>query len=207
MLKAIAKTNGKSRQGVVKHQRLYRQWYTMRRRCYDPKFICYRYYGAKGIKVCDEWRTCYEAFQTWALAHGWKKNLTLDRIDCNGDYEPANCRWLTPAEQSCNRLTWNVHVTIDGMADLAGHWADKFKIPRGLAYRRIAVLGWDPVRAVTTPSAGRRARLVTFDGRSLTFYQWAKVFGVCRTWLYQQVKEGHKPCDILKRLKEKKRGI
>ena len=111
MLDKIARINGKSRQGVVKHPRLYRQWYAMRRRCYDPKFICYPYYGAKGIKVCDEWRTCYETFQTWALAHGWKKNLTLDRIDCKGNYEPANCRWLTLAEQQCNRLSWNIPMT------------------------------------------------------------------------------------------------
>lgn len=207
MLKAIAKTNGKSRQGVVKHQRLYRQWYTMRRRCYDPKFISYRYYGAKGVKVCDEWRTCYEPFQTWALSHGWKKDLTLDRIDCSGDYEPANCRWVTSAEQSCNRLSWNIPVTIDGVTDLAGHWADKFGVSRGLAYRRIEVLGWDPVRAVTVRSAGRRPKPVMFGGEQKTLYQWAKVFGVNRTWLYQQVKDGRRPCDILRKLKEKRNGV
>lgn len=207
MLKTIAKTNGKSRQGVVKHQRLYRQWYTMRRRCYDPKFISYRYYGAKGVKVCNEWRTCYEPFQTWALSHGWKKDLTLDRIDCSGDYEPANCRWVTPAEQSCNRLSWNIPVTIDGVTDLAGHWADKFGVSRGLAYRRIEVLGWDPVRAVTVRSTGRRPKPVTFDGEQKTLYQWAKVFGVNRTWLYQQVKDGRKPCDVLRKLKEKRNGV
>ena len=207
MLKAIARTNGKSRQGVVRHQRLYRQWYTMRRRCYDPKFISYPYYGAKGVQVCDEWRTCYEAFQDWALTHGWRKDLTLDRIDCAGDYTPANCRWLTAAEQSCNRLTWNIPVTIGGVTDLAGHWADRHGVPRSLAYRRIKVLGWEPERAVTVPSGGRKARLVAFGGERRTLYQWAKVFGVNRAWLYQQVKEGRRPCDILEKLKGRKDGI
>lgn len=207
MLKNIARTNGKSRQGVVKHPRLYRQWYTMRRRCYDPKFISYPYYGAKGIKVCETWRTCFEAFQTWALANGWRDDLTLDRINGNGDYEPSNCRWLTLTEQSCNRLTWNITITINGVADIAGHWADKFGVPRGLAYRRIKVLGWDPVRAVTTPSNGRQAQLITFDGETKTIYQWAKTFGVNRTWLYQQIKNGRKPCTVLKHVKRKNNGI
>lgn len=207
MLKAIAKTNGKSRQGVVKHQRLYRQWYTMRRRCYDPKFICYRYYGAKGVKVCDEWRTCYEAFQTWALSHGWRKDLTLDRIDCNGDYEPANCRWLTIAEQQCNRLSWNIPVTIDGVTDLAGHWADKFGVRRSLAYHRIRVKHWDPVRAVTTPVRRQKVTVVELDGERHSVFAWARLLGVGRAWIYQQMKLGHRPLDIIKRIKEEKQHV
>ncbi len=205
MLQEIARTKGKSRQRVVKHHGLYSQWCAMRRRCYDPSFVSYPKYGAAGITVCEEWRTCYETFQTWALAHGWKRGLTIDRIDCKGNYEPANCRWLTRAEQSCNRLSWNIPVTINGVTDLAGHWADKFHVPRGLAYRRILVLEWDPEKAVTTPSAGRRARNVTVDGETMTVYQWAKALGVGRSWIYQQIRAGQKPAEVVKKIKETKK--
>lgn len=204
MLADMAKTRKKSRQGVVKHQRLYRQWYTMRRRCYDPSFICYKYYGAKGITVCDEWRTCYESFQAWALAHGWKKNLTLDRIDCKGNYEPANCRWLTLAEQQCNRSSWNIRVTIDGITDLVGHWADKFGIRRSIAYHRIQVKHWDPARAVTTPVKRQKVTMVELDGERHSVFEWARRLGVGRAWIYQQIKNGRRPFDVIKRIKETK---
>lgn len=207
MLQEIAKTKGKSRQGVVKHPGLYSQWCAMRRRCYDPDFISYPHYGAAGITVCDEWRTCYETFQTWALAHGWKQGLTIDRIDCKGNYEPANCRWLTRAEQSCNRLSWNIPVTIDGITDLAGHWADKYGIRRSLVYNRIRNRGWDPVKAITTPVKESKITYVTVDGERHTIFAWARLLKVERAWIYQQVRMGRRPSDIIKRIINKKREV
>lgn len=80
--------------------RLYRIWRTMRRRCNDPKRNCYVYYGKKGIKVCDEWENDYITFRSWALANGYEDNLTIDRINNQGNYEPDNCQWLTASENS-----------------------------------------------------------------------------------------------------------
>lgn len=177
----------------------------MRRRCYDPAFIGYPHYGAIGITVCDEWRTCYETFQTWALAHGWKRGLTIDRIDCRGNYEPANCRWLTRAEQSCNRLSWNIPVTIDGVTDLAGHWADKYGLRRSLVYNRIRNRGWDPVKAITTPAKKSKVTYVTVGGERYTIFAWARLLKVERTWIYQQVRMGRRPSDIIKRIINKKK--
>ena len=205
MLQEIARTKGKSRQRVVKHRGRYSQWCAMRRRCYDPAFIGYPHYGAAGITVCDEWRTCYETFQTWALAHGWKHGLTIDRIDCKGNYEPANCRWLTRAEQSCNRLSWNIPVTIDGVTDLAGHWADKYGIRRSLVYNRIRNRGWDPVKAITTPAKKSKVTYVTVGGERHTIFAWARLLKVERAWIYQQVRMGRRPSDIIKRIINKKK--
>lgn len=96
----------------VKHKesnsRLYGVWLTMKKRCYNPSSTSYKYYGGRGIKVCDEWETDYFSFRNWAIANGYDKNAprgkcTLDRINVNGNYEPDNCRWVSMKEQSANK--------------------------------------------------------------------------------------------------------
>jgi hypothetical protein len=76
-------------------------WRSMRQRCRDPNLKAYRWYGAKGVKVCDEWMK-YQAFHDWAMANGYAPGLSIDRIDANGNYEPVNCRWVTLSENTLN---------------------------------------------------------------------------------------------------------
>lgn len=80
--------------------RLYRIWSGMKQRCYNNKSTGFRWYGEKGIKVCDEWLNSFESFKEWALNNGYEETLTIDRIDPMKDYSPLNCQWLTPAENS-----------------------------------------------------------------------------------------------------------
>ena len=80
----------------------------MRNRCYNPHRNSYRYYGAKGVRICDEWRDDYSKFREWALANGYDENAprgqcTIDRINPFGDYEPSNCRWVDLKTQARNR--------------------------------------------------------------------------------------------------------
>lgn len=78
-------------------------WYGMRKRCYNdyPKGYGYNsWYRDKGITICDEWLNDFNAFEKWALENGYQKGLTIDRIDRDGNYEPSNCRWVTPRENS-----------------------------------------------------------------------------------------------------------
>ena len=78
-------------------------WYGMRKRCYNdyPKGYGYNaWYRDKGIIICDEWLNDFSAFEKWALENGYQKGLTIDRIDRDGNYEPSNCRWVTPRENS-----------------------------------------------------------------------------------------------------------
>ena len=72
--------------------RLYRIWQAMKNRCLNAKMPAYGYYGGRGITICDEWLHSFEAFRDWALANGYRADLSIDRIDVNGNYEPANCQ-------------------------------------------------------------------------------------------------------------------
>lgn len=95
---------------MIKHNmsrtRVYKIWQGMRSRCNNPKHRLYKYYGARGIKVCDEWDSLdngFTTFYTWAIANGYSENLSIDRIDFNKGYEPDNCRWA-------DSYTQNVHL-------------------------------------------------------------------------------------------------
>ena len=87
----------------VHNERLYRIWQNMKSRCYNSNFHKYSIYGKRDIKVCQEWRDNYILFKKWALTHGYKENLTIDRIDVNGNYCPENCRWATAHQQCVNQ--------------------------------------------------------------------------------------------------------
>lgn len=89
-------TKAKIRHGET-HSRLYNIWTTMKNRCQNPKVAAYPYYGGKGIQVCEEW-LAFNVFKSWCVSHGYADNLSIDRIDPNGNYSPGNCRWIPLAE-------------------------------------------------------------------------------------------------------------
>lgn len=83
--------------------RLYRIWAQMKRRCQLETLKAYPRYGGRGISVCESWSDNYEQFKSWALKNGYSDDLSIDRIDNDGDYEPGNCRWVTAKVQANNR--------------------------------------------------------------------------------------------------------
>lgn len=95
---------------IVKHgyygKPPYYSWRSMKRRCYDPNDKDYKYYGAKGIIVCDEWINNFGEFRMWAMANGFKKGLTIDRKNSLKNYNPNNCQWITGSENTKRR--WRV---------------------------------------------------------------------------------------------------
>lgn len=83
-----------------KRTQLYRCWSNIKSRCYNPKVRSYADYGAKGIKMCDEWLHDFKAFAEWSRSHGFQEGLTINRKDPTKDYEPSNCEWITSEENN-----------------------------------------------------------------------------------------------------------
>ena len=137
----------KSRHGMV-NTHLWMSWYGMRVRCYEPKTNGYENYGGRGITVCDEWKNSFENFRDWALSHGYKDGLTIDRIDVNGNYEPSNCRWATNKEQSNNKR--NNHVLeLSGEKHTISEWSEITGINKNTIHSRVVKYGWSVERALT----------------------------------------------------------
>lgn len=101
-------SNRNYRHGFSK-TRLYKIYYGIFQRCENPNNPAYPDYGGRGISVCEEWRHGFETFRRWAFENGYSENMSIDRIDVNGNYCPENCRWATQKEQ-CNNLRKNIMV-------------------------------------------------------------------------------------------------
>lgn len=132
------------------HKPIYSVYCNMIERCHYPKDHNYKNYGARGIKVCDEWRQSKKAFFDWAYANGYKKGLSLDRIDVNGDYTPENCRWATTKQQSNNKRTSH-YVVINGEKHTISEWAEISGILKSTLRERI-LRGWEGERLLIKPN-------------------------------------------------------
>lgn len=119
----------------------------MKSRCYYPKAEKYKYYGGRGITVCDEWLHDFQAFYDWALYNGYADDLTLDRIDGNKGYSPDNCRWVDRLTQQ-NNTSKNHYITHNGITKTASEWARIYGIHRCVLSNRMR-RGWSFERAIS----------------------------------------------------------
>ena len=138
----LKKTHGMSK------TRIYRTRGDMVQRCYNEKEPSYKNYGARGIKMCDEWKKDFMAFYNWAINNGYKENLTIDRIDVNGNYEPNNCRWATVKEQGRNQRRNHI-VEYNGEKHCIVEWAEKLGIKPDCIYSRFR-RGWAVEKTLST---------------------------------------------------------
>ena len=127
--------------------KVYRAWCSMVARCGRKSHKQWKDYGGRGITVCERWRT-FENF--YADMGDPPAGYDLDRVDNNGNYEPGNCEWVTPARSTRNRRV-TVMATIDGETKPLADFADASGVRRKTAYYRVRRMGWDHKRAVTAP--------------------------------------------------------
>lgn len=132
--------------GLVHHP-LYIVWGGMKKRCTNPNCAAYPNYGGRGIGICDEWEQDFKMFYDWAMSSGYADNLTLDRIDNDGDYEPSNCRWVDKLTQVRNRRN-TLLVQHGGKTQTLKAWADELGIGYHTLYSRIN-RGWSVDETLT----------------------------------------------------------
>lgn len=130
---------------LIKGRTFYKEdWYPsykgMMDRCYNKNVSNYHLYGGRGITVCEEWKNI-EEFEIWLKGTDYRKGLTLDRIDVNGNYSPQNCRWATKKEQANNRRNTK-YLTYNGMTHTISEWAVITGINRSTLNNRV-YRGWD----------------------------------------------------------------
>ena len=153
----------------IGYTKLYKILRDMKQRCYNPNRKDYKWYGGRGIKVCDEW-SCSEiaygstskgaiAFKQWALNNGYKEGLTIDRIDSNKGYSPENCRWITIQEQQKNKSN-NRLITYKGKTQTLLDWSRELGMWHGTIRHRLYKLHWTVEEAFETPvnSNGNRGK-------------------------------------------------
>ena len=141
-----------NKKNKIKHNklgtRIYRIWSGIKTRCLNKNDNSYKYYGERGIKICEEWKNSFEIFYNWAISNGYKEDLTIDRINNNGNYCPENCRWITMKEQNRNKRN-NLIIELDGEAKTLAEWgemygfdtkAEIYKIKKDKEYLRCLIL-------------------------------------------------------------------
>lgn len=116
------------------HSSLYNRWKSIKQRCNNPNNKSFPNYGGRDIKICEEWMN-FENFYNWAINNGYSKELQLDRIDNNGNYEPNNCRWAKAIDNNHNRRNT---VKIDGMT--IREFSEKFNMTYTLVHTRYYLL-------------------------------------------------------------------
>lgn len=115
--------------------RLKRIFGAMKARCLNENAKAYMKYGGRGIKICKEWLEDSYLFYNWALENGYNDNLSIDRIDVDGNYEPSNCRWATITDQANNKRN-NVFLVYNNEKKTISQWSEIYKINRGTAEYR-----------------------------------------------------------------------
>lgn len=133
------------------HLSLWYRWHGIKKRCLNEHNERYHQYGGRGIKICDEWLESFDNFAEWALSNGYAENLTLERIDVNGDYCPENCKWIPLQEQAFNKrdTKWveyrGEHLQLKVLCERLG-------ITYDTVHDRIYKRGWSIEEAIEKPS-------------------------------------------------------
>ena len=149
----------------------------MKNRCYDKRTNGFPNYGSRGITICNEWLNDFQAFHDWAMENGYSDELTIDRIDHDGNYEPSNCRWAKRTVQARNTRA-NTLLDYDGKRKTIAEWAEITGIKPATICNRLYKARWSIDDTLTLPVQPR-----------LNDKPWENM-GISRTTYYRRKKEG-----------------
>ena len=129
-----------------RHTRLYGIWSNMKTRCFNHNDPHFERWGGRGITVCDEWKNDFKSFYDWAMSHGYRDDLTIDRIDNDGNYCPENCRWVSHEEQNRNKRNVRL-ITHKGKTQTIGQWTKELNLGKETIRERLK-RGWSETEAI-----------------------------------------------------------
>jgi len=147
-LKELNKTHGET------NTRLYHIWRGIKERCNVNTNKAYKWYGAKGIKIYAPWNNDYVKFRDWAKNNGYRDDLSIDRINNNGNYEPSNCRWVDKIAQGNNKSN-NRWVTYKNQTKTISQWSRELNIPFHIIWNRLH-RGWSVENTFEKPIKKKR---------------------------------------------------
>ena len=133
-----------------RHTKLYEVWKTMKQRCYNPNNKSFKNYGGRCISICEEWKNNFTAFYNWSMQNGYEENLSIDRINNNGNYEPSICRWTTRIVQQNNTRN-NRYITINNETKTLSQWCSFYNIKYTTVASRLQK-GYNEIDALTMKS-------------------------------------------------------
>ena len=159
IVKKRSTTHGFSRDENGTPKRLYTAWLNMKSRCSNPANPAYKNYGGRGITICNKWSK-YENFHKWAMSNGYKNNLTIERMNNNGNYEPDNCTWIPRTEQPKNTRATRF-IDYFGKKKTIAEWGRILNMSRSLLYWRLKKYSIE--KALTTPIRRRQNAVETIN--------------------------------------------
>ncbi|MCA1066126.1 hypothetical protein QTG56_25435 (plasmid) [Rossellomorea sp. AcN35-11] len=192
---AFLKIEEASKTHGMRRTRLYNTWTQIKQRCTNEKNDRYAEYGGRGISVCVEWLDSFEVFKEWALKNGYNKDLSIDRIDVDGNYTPDNCRWSTNLEQSRNKRD-SIIVTIKGVTKSLPEWSEDSNIP----YKTLQARYYKGLRGekLLAPM-GYHNELLEINDVSKTANAWANEAGLPLSTIKRRYKRGVRGEDLLRK--------
>lgn len=138
-----------SQKHLKTNTRLFRIWIGIKGRCLNKNNKKFKNYGGRGISICDEWKNDFKTFYDWAISNGYADNLTIDRIDNNGNYEPSNCRWVSQEVQQNNKSN-NYFIEYNGKSMTLSQWTKLYNLNYSTVVSRLSY-GWTIEKALITP--------------------------------------------------------
>lgn len=194
----------------VTDERLYNVYRAMKERCFSSASQSYKHYGERGITICKEWTDDYQVFKKWAYENGYDENapygeLTIERVDVNGNYCPENCKWISIQDQTWNRRNTK-YYTYNGLTQNLKDWGKQYNINPEILRKRLYA-GWDMEKALTEKITRSEPRahaekkplkqkeskwdqIIIHDGISKTSEEWAKEYGHTKRAVNKRIRAG-----------------